>query len=78
MIGYPFLYVMQMNKNGTLSDAVDYINKLLVEKQKLEDELRGINEIESRRIAAEEESAIANPHTEKVASRLNKIVNNEV
>nr|CAA8286883.1 Unknown [Brassica rapa]CAA8287850.1 Unknown [Brassica rapa]CAA8392467.1 Unknown [Brassica rapa]CAA8404147.1 Unknown [Brassica rapa] len=68
----------QMNKNGTLSDAVDYINQLLVEKQKLEDELRGFNEIESRRIAAEEESAIANPHTEKVASRLNKIVNNEV
>nr|CAA8287722.1 Unknown [Brassica napus]CAA8392339.1 Unknown [Brassica napus]CAA8403996.1 Unknown [Brassica napus] len=68
----------QMNKNGTLSDAVDYINQLLVEKQKLEDELRGINEIKSRRIAAEEESAIANPHTEKVASRLNKIVNNEV
>ncbi|CAN7098115.1 unnamed protein product [Brassica rapa subsp. narinosa] len=70
--------VTKMNKNGTLSDAVDYINKLLVEKQKLEDELRGINEIQSRRIAAEEESAIANPHTEKVASRLNKIVNNEV
>ncbi|CDY37964.1 BnaC05g08100D [Brassica napus] len=68
----------QMNKNGTLSDAVDYINQLLVEKQKLEDELRGINEIESRRIAAEEESAIANPQAEKVASRLNKIVNSEV
>lgn len=67
-----------MNKNGTLSDAVDYINQLLVEKQKLEDELRGINEIESRRIAAEEESAIANPQAEKVASRLNKIVNSEV
>lgn len=66
---------MQMNKNGTISDAVDYINELLVEKQKLEDELSGINEVECR---AEEEAVIANPEAEKVSSKLNKNVNNEV
>ncbi|KAL0757798.1 hypothetical protein Bca101_095466 [Brassica carinata] len=64
-----------MNKNGTLSDAVDYISELLVEKQKLEDELSGINEVECR---AEEEAVIANPEAEKVSSKLNKNVNNEV
>ncbi|KAG2300891.1 hypothetical protein Bca52824_037363 [Brassica carinata] len=62
--------ITKMNKNGTLSDAVDYINELLVEKQNLEDELSGINEVECR---AEEEGAISNPKAE-----LNKKVNNEV
>ncbi|KAF3493788.1 hypothetical protein DY000_02057940, partial [Brassica cretica] len=65
-----------MNKNGTLSDAVDYISELLVEKQKLEDELSGINEVECR---AEEEAVIANPESDKVSSdELVKNVNNEV
>ncbi|CAH8355053.1 unnamed protein product [Eruca vesicaria subsp. sativa] len=68
--------VTKMNKNGTLSDAVDYIKKLLVEKQKLEDEVSGFNEIECRRIA--EESALSNPQAEQFSSRLNKRVNNEV
>lgn len=63
-----FDYAMQMNKNGTISDAVDYINELLVEKQTLEDELSGINEIECR---AEEEAV-------RVSSKLNMNVNNEV
>ncbi|XP_033135548.1 transcription factor bHLH90 isoform X1 [Brassica rapa] len=67
--------ITKMNKNGTISDAVDYINELLVEKQKLEDELSGINEVECR---AEEEAVIANPEAEKVSSKLNKNVNNEV
>ncbi|XP_013603808.1 PREDICTED: transcription factor bHLH90-like [Brassica oleracea var. oleracea] len=67
--------ITKMNKNGTLSDAVDYISELLVEKQKLEDELSGINEVECR---AEEEAVIANPEAEKVSSKLNKNVNNEV
>lgn len=70
---------MQMNRIGILGDAVDYINELLVKKQKLEDELNGINEIECRDIAAEEESAIANLKTAKVSSKLNKKLNkNEV
>ncbi|KAH0866466.1 hypothetical protein HID58_083677 [Brassica napus] len=60
--------VISMNKNGTISDAVDYINELLVEKQTLEDELSGINEIECR---AEEEAV-------RVSSKLNMNVNNEV
>ncbi|ESQ35798.1 hypothetical protein EUTSA_v10007639mg [Eutrema salsugineum] len=70
--------ITKMNKIGIFSDAVDYINELLVEKQKLEDELSGINEIECREIAAEEESAIANPEAEKVSSKVNKKVNDEV
>lgn len=70
---------MQMNKIGTLRDAVDYINELLVEKQKLEDELKGINEMECRKIAAYEESAIPNQEAGKVSSKLNKKVKrNEV
>ncbi|CAN6902425.1 unnamed protein product [Brassica oleracea] len=60
--------ITKMNKNGTLSDAVDYISELLVEKQKLEDELSGINEVECR---AEEEAV-------RVSSKLNMNVNNEV
>ncbi|CAN6908209.1 unnamed protein product [Brassica oleracea var. botrytis] len=60
--------ITKMNKNGTISDAVDYINELLVEKQTLEDELSGINEIECR---AEEEAV-------RVSSKLNMNVNNEV
>ncbi|KAF8109992.1 hypothetical protein N665_0088s0010 [Sinapis alba] len=67
--------VTKMNKNGTLSDAVDYINKLLVEKQKLEDEVSRFNEIG---IVAEEESAMTKPQAEVFSSRLNKKVNNEV
>lgn len=62
-----------MNKNGALSDAVDYINELLVEKQKLEDEVSGISEVECR---AEEEAVIANPEAEKVSYELNKKENN--
>lgn len=69
---------MQLNKIGILGDAVDYINELLVEKQKLEDELNGINEMECREIAADEESAIPNPEAEKASSKLNKKVNKEV
>ncbi|CAH8383985.1 unnamed protein product [Eruca vesicaria subsp. sativa] len=67
--------ITKMNKNGTISDAVDYINELLVEKQKLEDELNGINEIECR---AEEEALIANPEAEKFSSKVTKKVYNEV
>ncbi|CAH8383886.1 unnamed protein product [Eruca vesicaria subsp. sativa] len=67
--------ITKMNKNGTISDAVDYINELLVEKQKLEDELNGINEIECR---ADEEAVMANQVAAKVSSKLNKNVNNEV
>ncbi|KAF8111033.1 hypothetical protein N665_0076s0038 [Sinapis alba] len=67
--------ITKMNKNGTLSDAVDYINELLVEKQKLEDELSVINEIECR---AEKEAVVANPEAVIVSSKLNKNVNNEV
>ncbi|KAJ0229124.1 Transcription factor bHLH90 [Hirschfeldia incana] len=72
--------VTKMNKTGTISDAVDYIKKLLVDKQKLEDELRGFNKIECRgKIAAEEEeSAMTKPQAEFFSSRLNKKVNNEV
>ncbi|KAL0794559.1 hypothetical protein Bca101_065936 [Brassica carinata] len=71
--------VTKMNKNGTLSDAVDYIKQLLVEKQKLEDELSGFNEIECRGVAAEGgESAITKPQANIFSSRLNKKVNNEV
>lgn len=69
---------MKMNKNGTLSDAVDYIKELLVEKKKLEDELNGINEMECTETAAKEESAVANPEAEKVVAKLKKKVNNEV
>lgn len=69
-----------MNKTGTISDAVDYINQLLVEKQKLEGELRGFNEVECRGIIAAEveESAVANSQAGKVLSGLNKKVYNEV
>ncbi|KAL0694456.1 hypothetical protein Bca4012_061636 [Brassica carinata] len=71
--------VTKMNKNGTLSDAVDYIKQLLLEKQKLEDELSGFNEIECRGVAAEGgESAITKPQANFFSSRLNKKVNNEV
>ncbi|VVA90865.1 unnamed protein product [Arabis nemorensis] len=71
--------ITKMNKIGILGDAVDYINELLVKKQKLEDELNGIHEIECRDVAAEEESAIANPEAAKVSSKHNKKVNrNEV
>jgi translation elongation factor EF-G len=70
---------MQLNKIGIFSDAVDYINELLVEKQKLEDELKGINEMECKEIAAEEQSAIADPEAERVSSKSNKRVKkNEV
>lgn len=70
---------MQLNKIGIFSDAVDYINELLAEKQKLEDELKGINEMECKEIAAEEQSAIADPGAEKVSSKINKKVKkNEV
>ncbi|KAJ0250606.1 Transcription factor bHLH90 [Hirschfeldia incana] len=65
--------ITKMNKNGALSDAVDYIHELLGEKQKLEDELSGINEIGLR---AKEEAAIAKAEAEKVSSKLNKNVNN--
>ncbi|CAN8294394.1 unnamed protein product [Cochlearia groenlandica] len=68
--------VTKMSKNGTLSDAIDYINDLLAEKQKLEDELRGINDIECRDIAAEKESTIANPQVAKVSSKVNNKVSN--
>ncbi|CAH2038360.1 unnamed protein product [Thlaspi arvense] len=61
--------ITKMNKLGILGDAVDYINELLVEKQKLEDELSRINEIECREIAAEQESAIA--EAEKASSMVN-------
>ncbi|EOA39211.1 hypothetical protein CARUB_v10012182mg [Capsella rubella] len=64
--------ITKMNKIGIFTDAVDYINELLVEKKKLEDELKGINEKECKEIAAEEESAIADPEAEKRASKLNK------
>ncbi|KAJ4869136.1 Transcription factor bHLH90 [Raphanus sativus] len=72
--------VTKMNKTGTISDAVDYINQLLVEKQKLEGELRGFNEVECRGIIAAEveESAVANSQAGKVLSGLNKKVYNEV
>uniref|UniRef100_A0A1J3JBR2 Transcription factor bHLH90 n=1 Tax=Noccaea caerulescens TaxID=107243 RepID=A0A1J3JBR2_NOCCA len=70
--------ITKMNKNGTLSDAVDYIKELLVEKKKLEDELNGINEMECTETAAKEESAVANPEAEKIVAKLNKKVNNEV
>lgn len=64
-----------MNKNGIISDVVDYINELLVEKQKFEDELSGINEVECR---VEEEVVIVNLEVEKVFFKFNKNVNNEV
>ncbi|CAA7020745.1 unnamed protein product [Microthlaspi erraticum] len=70
--------ITKMNKNGTLSDAVDYIKELQVEKQKLEDELNGINEMECREIAAKVESVVASPEAEKVSAKLNNKVNNEV
>ncbi|XP_010491516.1 PREDICTED: transcription factor bHLH90-like [Camelina sativa] len=64
--------ITKMNKIGIFTDAVDYINELLVEKKKLEDELKGINEKEHKEIAAEEESAIADPEAEKLSSKLDK------
>jgi hypothetical protein len=71
--------ITKLNKIGIFSDAVDYINELLVEKQKLEDELKGINEMECKEIAAEEQSAIADPEAERVSSKSNKRVKkNEV
>lgn len=74
-----YLCYMQMNKIGIFSDAVDYINELLVKKQKLEDELKGINEMECKEIAAAEKSAIADPEAKKVSFKLNKKVKkNEV
>lgn len=79
LIGFFFIHLfMKMNKNGTLSDAVDYIKELLVEKKKLEDELNGINEMECTETAAKEESTVANPEAEKIVAKLNKKVNNEV
>ncbi|CAH8251838.1 unnamed protein product [Arabidopsis lyrata] len=71
--------ITKLNKIGIFSDAVDYINELLAEKQKLEDELKGIDEMECKEIAAEEQSAIADPGAEKVSSKINKKVKkNEV
>ncbi|XP_010475937.1 PREDICTED: transcription factor bHLH90-like [Camelina sativa] len=64
--------ITKMNKIGIFTDAVDYIKELLVEKKKLEDELKGINEKECKEIAAEEESAIADPDAEKHSSKLDK------